>query len=185
MNGDEYAARFPVLFAPTRWEWGPLEVQFSLLDAAPPEHLIANVNVVPFIGDQVVVIYIGGSSPEWTIPGGTLEAGEAYSAAIQREMLEEVGARVISFYPLGAWFCHSLQDKPYRPHLPWPDSYRYVVYGDVELIAAPTNPADGEQVQRVEVLTLADAAQRFREQGRADLAELYALSGLVRAARGT
>ena len=38
---------------------------------------------------------------EWEIPGGTLEAGESYIEAINRELIEEAGARLISFESFG------------------------------------------------------------------------------------
>lgn len=71
---------------------------------------------------------------------GTLEPGEGYLDAIKRELMEEAGAVLKTFHLVGAWHCHSLADKPYRPHLPWPEFYRLLAYGEVELSEPPTNP---------------------------------------------
>jgi len=51
----------------------------------------------------------------------------------------------------------------------------------VEFTSLPDNPVGGEQVARVESVTVDDAARRFRAIHRPDLAELYALAAQVRA----
>ena len=67
----------------------------------------------------------------------------------RRELLEEAGAQLLTFELFGAWHCRSSAPAPYRPHLPHPESYRVVGYGEVALVGAPTNPPDGEQVIEV------------------------------------
>lgn len=112
----------------------------------------------------------------WEIPGGTLEPGETYLEATRRELLEEAGARLITFQLFGAWHCYSRAAKPYRPHLPFPESYRLMGMGAVEVVRLPENPADREQVVRVEVVPIETAVERFTVIGRHDLAELYRLA---------
>ena len=120
---------------------------------------------------------------EWEVPGGTLEPGESYSDAISRELIEEAGARLITFEPFGAWHCFSTALKPYRPHLPHPEFYRLVGYGSVEITGNPENPEDGEQVASVEFVSIKEAIRRFQDINRFELAELYQLAARVREAK--
>ncbi len=117
---------------------------------------------------------------EWEVPGGTLEPDECYSDAIRRELIEEAGARVITFELLGAWHCFSTAPKPYRSHLPHPEFYRLVGYGAVEIISSPENPEGGEQVASVEFVPIEEVVQRFHAINRFELAELYQLAAKVR-----
>ena len=147
----------------------------------PPLNLISNVNLVPFKADRWLVLRL--QTGEWEIPGGTLEPGESYSDAIRRELIEEAGARLITFELLGAWHCFSTASKPYRPHLPHPKFYRLVGYGAVEIIGNPENPEGGEQVASVEFVTIEEAVKRFSDINRLELAELYQLAVRVREAK--
>jgi 8-oxo-dGTP pyrophosphatase MutT (NUDIX family) len=169
------AGHYPNLFQ--RLIWDSLQVEFQLLDTDLPSPLIANVNIVPRLGDRWLILRL--SNGDWEIPGGTLEVGEDYLAAARRELLEEAGARLLSFELFGAWRCFSLAAKPYRPHLPWPESYRVVGVGEVELVGQPENPIDGEQVIAVEAVSLATAMKCFLSIQRPDLAELYHLASRI------
>lgn len=167
---------FPNLFRETSWQTGTCT--FVYLDEMPPIDLISNVNLVPFKGNRWLVLRL--QTGEWEIPGGTLEPGESYSYTIRRELIEEAGARLITFEPFGAWHCFSTAPKPYRPHLPHPEFYRLVGYGAVEIIGTPENPEDGEKVESVEFVSIREAVQRFSAINRFDLAELYQLAAKVR-----
>ena len=118
----------------------------------------------------------------WGITGGTLEPGENYLEAIQRELVEEAGARLINLKPIGAWHCHSLAESPYRPHLPWPEFYRIVGYGEVELIEKPENPKDGEQVLEVGTFSPEEVNRLLaqRPDDGQELAEIYRLAALLK-----
>jgi 8-oxo-dGTP diphosphatase len=171
---DDFSRQYPHLFQEVTWPRGPTLVRFIALDDAPPNYLIANVNIVPCIGDHWVVIQLADGS--WEIPGGTLEPGEDAMNAILRELKEEVGAELISQQVIGAWSCLSLADKPYRPHLPFPQFYRLVFVGEISIVKSPANPPGGENVTSVESLPLQTCVDLFISQGRFDLAELYQLA---------
>jgi 8-oxo-dGTP pyrophosphatase MutT (NUDIX family) len=154
--------------------YGPVEAIFVPGNTLPPTHLIGNVNIVPFIGENAVVLRVASGHPE--IPGGTLEPGEDYLAALRRELREEAGADLLSWTLLGAYRCHSVTGEPYRPHLPHPDFYRVVGYGEIALVGQPTNPVGGEEVVEVSVLPVEAAEQLFRQWQRPDIAALYRLA---------
>lgn len=158
--------------------WGTVSAKFERLEVPPPDNLISNVSVVPFIGDHVALIRLENGIYE--TPGGTREAGESYWQTAQRELVEEAGARLLDYTPFGAWRCHSTRSTPYKPHLPHPNFYRLAGYGAVELITTPTNPPDGETVVAVEVVTVEEAAERFIASQRPDLADLYRLAARIR-----
>lgn len=107
---------YPLLFKETQAEWGPLTLQFQM--GAIPEHLISNVTICSYIGNDWVIIRLDTG---WTATGGTLEPGESYDDAIRRELIEEAGAELVSDFRLfGGYRMVSSADGPYRPHLPYP-----------------------------------------------------------------
>lgn len=172
----DFVLRFPNVFRPVNWDH--LHTQFEYRDKLPPENLIANVNMVPYVENRWVIIRLADGI--WEIPGGTLESGESYLEAIRRELREEAGATLHTFVPFGAWKFHSDRTEPYRPHLPHPDSYRVVGYGAVRLDAMPLNPARAEQVTLVEAVPLDEVVRRFSAINRHDLAEVYQLAAAIR-----
>ena len=141
------------------------------MNGAPPDALVSNVNLVPRCGPDWLAIQLADGA--WEMPGGTLEPGENYLAAIRRELLEEAGAQLGSFQVIGAWHCFSLAEQPYRPHLPFPEYYRLVGRGEVTVVGTPLNPPDGEPVAKVDCAPLATIVNHFISSVRYDLAELY------------
>lgn len=170
--------RFPNLFRPTML-YENTRAQFEMMEQPPDAALIANVNIVPYLSEEEwVFTRLENGRPE--IPGGTLEPGENYETAIRRELLEEAGARLLSSSVLGGWHCRAQGEKPYRPHLPHPVHYRFVVVGKVELIAPPANPGGQEQIAHVEVMPVEAVAEAFIQADRPDIAELYRYAALNR-----
>jgi 8-oxo-dGTP diphosphatase len=167
-------SRYPHLFREMTWPWGPVQVKFQIMDQLPPLELIAHVNLTPYLDNKWVVIQLADG--RWEIPGGTLEPDELYLDAIKRELMEEVGAKPVSFGLLGAWHCRSLAERPFRPHLPHPEFYRLVFAGGVSLAGTPRFTKGSEFVKDVQAVAVEVIADRFNKQGRPELAELYLLA---------
>lgn len=177
MQMEQYlSARYPALFGPVAW--GPAQCRFSLLEDEPPTSLVSNISIVPFVGDMVAQIELEDGRLE--VIGGTLEAGESYRAAIERELVEEAGARLLSLELFGVWHCHSTAPTAYRLHIPHPNFCRLVAYAEIEIVGPPQVPEGGEPVRLARLLTVEDAASRYIAQGRRELAELYLLAEKVR-----
>lgn len=176
MLEDQSSYDYPNLFSLA--DWCEVQCRFVLIDTSLPVHLVSNINIVPFVGDMVVVIGLEDGS--WEIPGGTLEPGESYMQAAHRELLEEAGAGMLNFEPFGAWLCRSSAPEPFRPHIPHPDFRRLVGYADVEISGTPQIIEGGEHVVRVDVVPLEEASRRFAAEGRPELAELYLLAAALR-----
>ena len=170
-EADSEASRFPDLFAPVTGKRG--SATFRRVDSVPCEAGASNVNVIPYTASGWVVLVLADGRPE--VPGGTREPGESVMATLRRELLEEAGARLRSFRPIGVWDCVSTAEAPYRPHLPHPRFQRLVGVGRVELVTTPTI-GDGEDVVEVLTVSLEEAQGRFRAIGRGDLADLYGLA---------
>jgi 8-oxo-dGTP pyrophosphatase MutT (NUDIX family) len=92
--------RYPRLVSMQESTWGEAEMRFIFEPEPPVPELVGNVRCACFSGDQVVVIEteeFGLSS----FPGGMLEEGEAWADALERELLEEAGARPLSVEVVG------------------------------------------------------------------------------------
>ncbi|MEJ7901874.1 MAG: NUDIX domain-containing protein [Thermomicrobiales bacterium] len=171
------SAIYPSLFGPLNW--GVVQVSgFETSEVVPDRATIQSVNVVPFIGDRCVVVEVAGG--RLTLPGGTRELGESLLKTAQRKLVEEAGATITSLLPLGFWTCHSANAEPWRPFFTHPDYIRLILAGEVELTNRLANPDGGEQIARVSVLDVAEAATLFEATGQPELADLYNLAGQIR-----
>lgn len=173
---NDLQQQFPHLFLPCYRE--PVHMCFELWQEPPQDALISNVNLVPYVGDKWVIIQV--DNYYWELPGGTREPHEPHPDTLRRELLEEAGASLKTATPLGAWHCYSNAVRPYRPHLPHPEFYRFVSYGEVEIVGQPLNPHNAEHVTAVDLVRLEEAVKRFRSIGRDDFAELYILAAWKR-----
>jgi 8-oxo-dGTP diphosphatase len=112
--GDE--VDYPVLFGTTQATWAPIDLHFELLPGELDPDRIARVYVVPFLSAACVVV--GFEHGDWGPAGGGLEPGESFQAALERELAEEAGARLLSYTPFAVLRCHSWAAGPYRPTSP-------------------------------------------------------------------
>jgi 8-oxo-dGTP pyrophosphatase MutT (NUDIX family) len=175
---------YPTLAGTTRAHWAPVDLRFMLLAGAVDERLVARVYVVPFVGDACVVV--GPDGADWGPAGGGLEPGETLRAALEREVREEAGGRLVSYTPFAVLRCHA-HGPPERAHLPHPDYDCLYGYGGVELVGAP-DAADapaggGARTGEVLVMPPERAAAFLSGKGRAWEAELYRLATRLRRGR--
>ncbi|HEX5291032.1 MAG TPA: NUDIX domain-containing protein [Streptosporangiaceae bacterium] len=164
--------RFPLLYAPQRWEWGGMDAAFSA--EPPPDELVTNIHVIGFAGAQIVVCR--EERGRWFLPGGTREEGESIADCVARELREEAGARLAGpLRWLGAHRCVSDRPVPYRPWQPHPVKAWLWCTAEVVIDSAPTCPPDGEQVVEVRAVDPAEA-QRLLTSGSGWHAELIELA---------
>ncbi|MGB1749860.1 MAG: NUDIX hydrolase [Dehalococcoidia bacterium] len=161
MSCADFNEKYPELFGKIFWKWGPITAQFSLTTQAPPPSQISNVRIVPFVGDQVVVID-KSELGNWDHPVGTLEPGENWQNALHREAMEEAGARVDNFEVFGRLSCASHNPQPFRSHLPYPEFDQVVVWADVEL-SAQNEPPTTESHEHIEWSKSCNFKKRFHD----------------------
>lgn len=169
-------ARYPLLSSGIQEvTWGSARMRFVFELEPPTPELIGNVRAVGFSAERVLLI----DTAEFGVsafPGGTLEPGEDWMQALERELLEEAGARLLDFEVVGRLHFWSGAERPYRAHLPHPEFHQVVGYGEVEIVGKPTAPPDGEHVRAVTLVPLDEAIARIRvrEPWDAELLELVA-----------
>lgn len=159
----ELNERYPVLHRPDRWEWASITMQFQ--DRLPADRLVSSTHVVAFVGEEVILCR--DRRPDvWFLPGGTREPGESVTASLERELLEEAGARLLSvFHPIGAHVGVSDADQPYRAHLPHPEKAWPWGWAQAEIVGPPAMPDDGEQIEEVRTFPVPEAVRRAVAEG--------------------
>jgi ADP-ribose pyrophosphatase YjhB (NUDIX family) len=162
------------LFGTTQATWAPIDLRFQLLTGEVDHARIARVYVVPFIGAACVVV--GFEHGDWGPAGGGLELGERFQEALEREVAEEAGGRLLTYTPFAVLRCHSRAAVAYRPHLPHPDYDCLYGYGEIELVGPPRPGDSTERVVAVKVMPPDQAASFLASMGRTWEADLYRLA---------
>ncbi len=96
--------------------------------------------------DGRIVLIRRSDSGEWAMPGGTLEWGETLRTAIERELLEEAGTRLVSLGEVIG--VYSRPDRDPRFH---------AVTVIVEATVAPPSHPPDNPLEILEVRTFAEA----------------------------
>jgi 8-oxo-dGTP diphosphatase len=180
MSGDgDWPVRFPGLFGDQYADYADARLKFTT--ATVPQELVSRLHLVAVTPAAEVIVC--RSEGGWRfLPGGTREPGESLADLARRELMEEAGARLES--PpryFAAHIADSLRPEPYRPHLPHPRAYWAYAVAQAQIIAAPVNPPDGEQVVEVRTLApgLAAAFLAGHDPVHADVLRLAVAMGLL------
>lgn len=112
-----------------RLAWGEVIGEFDGNVSVADLATVANVHVLPWIGEHVVLVRSAISG--WELPGGTREPGESVDECLARELDGEIGGGPNDFRVVGVLRCVSRAPLPYRPHLSHP---RFnILLGEVNL----------------------------------------------------
>jgi GrpB-like predicted nucleotidyltransferase (UPF0157 family)/8-oxo-dGTP pyrophosphatase MutT (NUDIX family) len=153
--------RYPLLTSIQEATWGSAKMRFVFEPEPPVPGLVGNVRCAGFSGHRVLVI----ETVEFGLsafPGGMLEPGEDWTHALERELQEEAGARLLSLEVVGRIHFWSGLAAPYRPHLPHPEFHQVVAFAEAEVVGTPTNPPDGEHVLSAELIPIDEAIELLR-----------------------
>jgi 8-oxo-dGTP diphosphatase len=178
-----WAERYPDLFRPHPHTWDGVRRDYALqLTLVPPaDDLVVNVRLVAV--DEEGRVVVCETVEGWrTLPGGSRERGESVQEAAERELHEEAGHEVTGPITWFASFTVTGNTRPWRDWHPHPVSAWAVGTASAHRVGAPTNPADGEVVVRVQALQVDDAVaylDGFDNGGQAQLVALARDLGLL------
>jgi 8-oxo-dGTP pyrophosphatase MutT (NUDIX family) len=171
MNIQQLREKYPSLYQSR--DRGTID-EFLIVNSPIPEELIGNAYMIGVSKEKYLYIIQDGNKLE--IPGGKKDIGEGHIETIKREMLEEAGVAIESYDVFGAWHLVLRSNKSLYPHLPHPEMYMVVGFGEVRKICEPSNPIGTIQTKEVKFDSIENAVKAFRESKRDDLADLYQLA---------
>lgn len=134
------------------WKGTKYDVELYEVDDVEGLSPITQVQVVPFVDKDQVVIYkhIDGY---YGLPGGSIEPGESLEQALRREVKEESACEITDFGLIG--FMKNTK-KPENKV-----TYQLRYWAQVKLLDEPINDPCGKAVSR-EVVTLEEAAEKLK-----------------------
>ncbi len=109
------------------WEQNDLPLSVSAYTGSllPAQRWITSVRAIVLRGKHILVVY--GPEGASILPGGTVEPGETFEAALRREILQQTGWTLRVSQPIGFIHYHHLGPKPNDYPNPYPD-FVHVVY---------------------------------------------------------
>jgi 8-oxo-dGTP diphosphatase len=171
-----WAGKYPTLFQrrPHSWDGVIREYTVQLTLSPPSDDLVVNARLIAVENGSVVVCT---TKEGWRmLPGGSREQGELIGDTVARELMEEAGCVVNGPVHWFASFTVTNHTAPWKSWHPYPVSAWLVGVVPVDRVGPPTNPADGEAVVAVQLLTPPNAITYLAEFDNGGQAELVALA---------
>jgi hypothetical protein len=138
-------------------EFGGDRLRFEVSLFPPVGEDIADVHVVPFVGDACLIVRENG---DWSLPGDEREPGETWPSTARRGLRRTAGSDLLSFTPFGL--------------LRGGTSVVLVGCGRARLGGRPRKPA-----VEVAVVPVDEAVRRFTDAGRPWMADVYRLADSI------
>jgi len=143
-----------------RLDWKGISYDVELYEADSVEglHPITQVQAIPFVDDNHIVIYkhIDGY---YGLPGGSVESGETFEIALKREVREEIACEVLDCAMIG--YMKNIRVGQEK------ETYQLRYWAKVKLLDEPIADPCGKAVAR-EVVGLGTAVEKLNwgERGR-------------------